>query len=138
FAPIVSNPKLVKEQTQQFVEWDVWYNFRAKTEFSGKYYLTVNGKLVETNPLTFPRYWQSTKVRYYLNDTESEVDEISLVVEDEAGHRSNDTDKYSSIGTLNLKKIRIAIILGSSIGGTITFGVLTYISIRFLKKKKRI
>ncbi|MCE7741914.1 MAG: hypothetical protein GOP50_05605 [Candidatus Heimdallarchaeota archaeon] len=138
FAPIVSEPRLVKEQTHQYVEWDVWYNFRAKTEFSGKYYITVDGTLVETDQITFPRYWQSTNVRYYLNDTDDEIEEISLVVEDEAGHLSNDTDKYSSVGTLNIKKSRIALILGTSIGGAIFLGVLTYISIRFFKKKKRI
>ena len=136
FAPIVSTPNLIHNETHQFVEWDVWYNFRSKTEFTGEYYISVNGKTVETDLITFPRYWQSTKVRYFLDESIEEIEEISLVVADEAGHLSNDTDKYSSIGKLDIEQSQIAIILSSSIGGTVIFGALSYTLYYFIRKKK--
>ena len=135
FAPIVSQPKLTKNGDQDIVEWDVWYNYRAKVDFVGKYYITIDGELVKTDQISLPKYWQSTKVSYEVNPSDNEISEITLIVEDEAGHLSNDTDKYSSIGTLNLKSIKIAIILNAIFGGTIILVILLSITLRYLKKK---
>ncbi len=135
FAPIVSQPQIIKDEIQDYIEWDVWYNFRAKTEFTGKYYITIDGQLVESEQITFPRFWQPTKIRYSLENIDEDAQEITLVVEDEAGHLSNDTDKYNSIGTLSLQQSKIGLIIGLSVGGTTFLALITYVVLRISKKK---
>ena len=118
FAPIVSEPKLTDLGTNgSLVEWDVWYNFRSKTTFQGRYYISVNDELVETGNIDFPKYWQPKHISYQINETDSDIEQISLVVEDEGGHFSNESDRYSSTGKLVFNfDSKLGLILGLTIG----------------------
>ncbi|MCE7741913.1 MAG: hypothetical protein GOP50_05600 [Candidatus Heimdallarchaeota archaeon] len=106
FAPIVSEPVFIDEGGGSgYLLWDVWYNFRAKTEFEGMYYINVDGVDVVTDQIVFPKYWQSEKIKYYTDLANVQSQDISLIVEDEAGHRSNVSESYSPIGSIDMKII---------------------------------
>ncbi len=106
FSPIVSEPVFIDEGGGSgYLEWSVWYNFRAKTEFIGNYFISVDGDTVEEELITFPKYWQSEKIRYYTDYDSIQNHDIVLVVEDEAGHKSNESDRYSPIGFISISLI---------------------------------
>ncbi len=141
FAPIVSIPIFVElGPNDSYVEWDIWYNFRSRTEFIGNYYITLDGETVEYDTLTFPRFWQPIKIKYFIDISELELHEIALVVSDEAGHLSNETDLYSSSGSLYLKPLnKRSLIIGLSVSAaaisTIGIGVLVWF--RYSSKLKK-
>ncbi|OLS30295.1 MAG: hypothetical protein HeimAB125_19650 [Candidatus Heimdallarchaeota archaeon AB_125] len=117
FAPIVSTPRFIEEVNSSYLEWDVWYNFRSKTNFTGSYFIDIDGVTVETGQLDFPRYWQSTQVQYEVDEITAGTHNISLIVADEAGHLSNESDRFSSTGTFTFKGIaKKSLKLGLSIG----------------------
>jgi len=139
FAPIVSIPELYDlGDNGSLVEWDVWYNFRSKTVFEGEYFISIDDEVVETGILEFPKYWLPTTISYHLNDSFSGDHDITLVVSDEGGHLSNETDRYSSTGKLSFKTTpRIALILGLSLGlGIPTLsGIIAIVWIKLFSKK---
>ncbi len=142
FAPIVSNPELIDlGDNGSLVEWDVYYNFRSKTKFQGEYFISIDNNVVETGLIDFPKYWLPTQISLYLNESFSGDHEVSLVVSDEGGHLSNESDRYSSTGSLVFKtSSNLGLILGLSIGiGTSSIvGISTFIWIRYFPKKPKI
>ncbi|MCE7740812.1 MAG: hypothetical protein GOP50_00005, partial [Candidatus Heimdallarchaeota archaeon] len=140
FEPIVSEPTYYSlGENDGYLEWDVWYNFRTRTEFEGRYYISLDNSLVENGTIEFPRFWKSTKVRYNISPTDYAENEVSLIVSDEAGHLSNETDRYEPIGSLSSENVKI---IGISIIG-VAAGVLVallsfavYVVWRKLIKKK--
>lgn len=132
FAPIVSDPVFVDlGSNDSYIEWDVWYNFNSRTRFTGTYYISVDGETVESDSITFPRFWQSTQMKYFVDISDVEQHEISLVVSDEAGHLSNETALYSSTGLLSVKPLnnRALIISLSVTAGSVvllSFGVIIW------------
>ncbi len=137
FAPIVSTPRFIEEVNASYLEWDVWYNFRSKTKFDGTYYVDIDGVAVETGQIEFPLFWQSTQVQYLVDELTAGSHNISLIVSDEAGHLSNESDRYSSTGSIIITKlIGKSLIFGLSIGipSSVLFIALTILFI-FLKKK---
>ncbi|MCE7741911.1 MAG: hypothetical protein GOP50_05590 [Candidatus Heimdallarchaeota archaeon] len=139
FAPIVSTPTFHNlGVNDSYLEWDVWYNFRSKTFFEGEFYISKDDELVESGAIEFPRYWQNTTVRYNISETELGEHEVSLVVSDEAGHLSNDTDRYSSTGSISyrtLRKTGLVIGLSVGLGVSILAGVIVLVWFKFVKKK---
>ena len=136
FAPIVSTPRFIEDINSSYLEWDIWYNFRSKTNFNGTYYITVDNVTVDTGQIEFPLFWQSTQIQYVVDEITAGNHIISLVVADEAGHLSNESDRYSSSGIIYFKNIKNrALKLGLSIGipsSVILVGAITLI---ILKKK---
>ena len=139
FEPIVSEPSYHNlGENDSFLEWDVWYNFRTRTEFQGQYFISVNDTLVENGTIKFPKYWEGTKVRYNISPTDYVENEVSLVVSDEAGHLSNETDRYEPLGKISPVKVKpIGLILGLSIGlGVPVLSVMiVFVWLRFVLKK---
>ena len=136
FTPIVSMPKLVDEGDDTgYVEWDVWYNFRSKTQFAGNYYVTIDNQTVDTGEIVFPRYWKSTQHRYYLDALPEGELNISLVVSDEGGHLSNDSEIFNSQGPVSLNKnFGRNMTIGFTLGGSTILSIIV-IWMRFVKKK---
>jgi len=139
FAPTVSEPRFIAlGENDSFLEWDIWYNYRSKTEFVGEYFLMVDDVQVATGPVVYPRFWDPTQITYNISLEELDDHEIELIVSDEAGHLSNETDRFNPIGVISpVPSIRFKVILGLSIG----LGVPTLASIlfaiwwRLIKKK---
>ncbi|TFG08536.1 hypothetical protein EU534_02730, partial [Candidatus Heimdallarchaeota archaeon] len=138
FAPIVSEPRLIDLGTNgSLVEWDVWYNFRSKTVFKGLYFITVDGDLVETGTIDFPKYWKPATKSFHLNESYSDIEEIALIVADEGGHLSNDSDIYSSTGRLLFKsESGLALVLGLSLGLGTSILTITVILTRLILNRK--
>jgi hypothetical protein len=145
FAPIVSNPRFIEDVNASYLEWDVWYNFRSKTEFNGTYYINVDGVTVETGQIEFPRYWQSTLIQYEIDEITAASHNISLVVADEAGHLSNESDRFSSSGVFTFHKVadtslKLGLIIGIPTSSVVAASVILVLFLRkkgFLKKKKK-
>ncbi|MCE7741907.1 MAG: hypothetical protein GOP50_05570 [Candidatus Heimdallarchaeota archaeon] len=118
FEPIVSEPTYYSlGENDSYLEWDVRYNFRAKTEFEGQYFISLDNSLVENGTIELPRFWKSTKVRHNISPTDYAEHKVSLVISDEAGHLSNETDRYEPIGTISHESVgRIGLVLGLSLG----------------------
>ena len=138
-SPVVSAPIFVDEgEGSGYLEWNVWYNYRSKTEFTGKYHIMVDNEEVELGPVVFPKYWQSIQLRYNITSVYLEAHEFSLIVEDEGGHLSNITDRFSPIGSLSYESItKSGLILGLSLGLGIPFlaAIITIIWRKIIKKK---
>ncbi len=118
-SPITSTPTLINSEIGEYFEWNIWYNFRSKTNFSGRYYIYVNEQLRENKSIVFPKYWLNTTVNYLLNDTAPGRYTITIVVEDEGGHLSTDSEFYNGIGTIEFKiKSNVGLILGITLGST--------------------
>ena len=138
FEPIVSEPTFHNlGENDSYVEWDVWYNYRSRTEFQGQYFITIDDNLTENGTIELQRFWQSTNVRLNISPTSYLEHEVSLVISDEAGHLSNETDRYEPIGALspeNTGRIGIPIIFT---GGLLipTLGVGAYVICRKHNKK---
>ncbi len=139
FSPIVSTPTFHDYGVNDsYLEWDVWYNFRSKTIFQGEYFITIDDELVESGNMNFPRYWQDSKIRYNISETELGEHEIVLVVADEGGHLSNETDLYSSTGSISFRVVRrTGLVIGLSVGlgVPIFIGTTIFIWFRFFAKK---
>ena len=134
FAPIVSKPRLVDEgDGTGYLEWDVWYNFRSKTKFVGHYYITINNQTLEDGEIEFPYFWQATQVRYYMDELPGGEHDISLVVSDEGGHLSNESEISNYPGSINLN--RRGLILGLSIGGGSSSLFTIVIYLKYFRKK---
>jgi hypothetical protein len=140
FAPIVSPPNLIDlGDNGSLVSWDVWYNFRSKTSFEGEYFVVIDDEVVEKGEINFLKYWKPVEITYHLKETYSDLQEISLVVSDEGGHLSNETDRYTSIGSLSFKKdTRTSLIIGLSVGLVLPIIVASVITLwlRFSPKKR--
>ena len=136
FAPIVSEPRITDYGTNgSLVEWDIWYNFRSKTHFQGEYFITIDDELVETATIDFPKYWKPTTKSFHLDESYKDIQEISLVVADEGGHLSNESDLYSSTGKLSFKSYpSLALILGLSIGLPVITGIAVIIILEVTNK----
>ncbi len=94
FTPIVSEPRVIESENSTLFEWDVWYNFKSKTSFTGKYHVYLDNQLVTSNDIVFPKYWQSMQIQYNLTDLTPGRHEIKLVVEDDWGHRSDESEFF--------------------------------------------
>jgi hypothetical protein len=116
FSPIVSETKFINEgDGTGYFEWEVWYNFRSKTQFIGHYYITIGNQTVEDGEIEFPLYWQSIKKRYYVEEIPEGNVDITLAVADEKGHLSNETEFFKS--PEQPKLIRRGMIIGLTLGG---------------------
>ncbi len=134
FAPVVSSPILVDEGNGTiYFEWEVWYNFRSKTNFVGQYYITLENQTVQEGDIEFPRFWQPIKVRYYLDEPPEGEINISLAVSDEEGHLSNESAFINDPDSTNLFKRNL--IIGLSTGGFTLGVVVVAIWIKYVKKK---
>ena len=139
FAPIVSDPRFIDTINSTYLEWDIWYNFRSKTEFTGTYYINIDEVTVETGQIVFPRFWQSLQIQYSVDEITAGTHNISLIVSDEAGHLSNESERFSSTGSLIFKDIKNkALVLGLSLGisGFILVSGGIFVWFKVLKKKQ--
>ncbi|MHA1446431.1 MAG: aryl-sulfate sulfotransferase [Candidatus Heimdallarchaeaceae archaeon] len=138
FSPITSAPIFVDLEDNQYFEWNVWYNFRSKTNFTGEYFIYLDNQLVENKNITFPKYWEPLKVKYYLGEITDGLHQISIVVADEGGHLSIDSEFYENIGSIKFRiGQKIELILGLSLGiGVPVLFVSFFIWVKYLRKKK--
>lgn len=137
FTPFVSNPKVTEEGDSIGFDWKIWYNFNAKTEFSGEYYIYLDNRLLLQDNLTFPKYWQPTQVNCTLKDLEPGNHMISIIVKDEDNHFSNESEFYNGEYLFKVKQSE-ALILGISLGIGIPVLIVTIIiSWKFLVKLKK-
>lgn len=133
FTPIVSDPVFIDEgEGSGYLEWDVWYNFRAKTDFVGKYYINLDGTDIETGQFTYKKYWQQEKFQYYTDLETIQNHDISLIAEDEAGHKSNESEIYSPINSI---QIEIGDLSGFDL---IIIPTLSAVVGYYIKKRKRV
>jgi hypothetical protein len=139
FAPVVSDPQFIETINSTYLEWDIWYNFKSKTDFTGTYYINIDEVTVETGQIILPRFWQSVQIQYSVDEITAGTHNISLIVSDEAGHLSNESEKFSSTGSLIFKDINNkALVLGLSLGisGFILASGGIFVWFKFLKKKQ--
>ena len=89
------------------IEWDVWYNFRSKTQQYGSYIIRIDYLDIEKGEISFPRFWKPTTIKYYFDTYSPGEYSIELVVFDESYHPSNSTKFYDSHEkiTIYVKKI---------------------------------
>ncbi len=140
FAPIVSEPQFIEEVNSTYLEWDFWYNFRSKTNFNGTYYINIDDVTVETGQIVFPWFWQSAQIQYSVDEITAGSHNITLVVADEAGHLSNESERFSSTGSiifnnLNKKALKIGLSVGIP-SSAVLIGVAVLVF--YLRKKKKI
>ncbi len=137
FSPITSAPVYIEFENNQCFEWDIWYNFRSKTNFTGEYSIYLDNEMVENKNITFPKFWKSTQAQYYLGDISPGEHQISIVVADEGGHLSNDSVFYNNIGSINFKVDRnIKLILGLSLGLGVPVSVaLVFTWLKYFRKR---
>ncbi len=139
FAPFVSKPRIQSmSETERLVEWDIWYNFRSKTEFDGSYKIILDNKIKKEEEITFPKYWKPLTVSYVLEDLSIGEHTVEIVVMDESGHLSNETefDDSSDILTFNVFLSK-GLVVGLSVGGSVIFvATLTLIWFKIIKKKR--
>ena len=114
-APFVSPPSLFEIRENTYFAWDVRYNFNANTRFEGKYFILLDDQLMELGNISFKKYWQSNQVQYNLGDIDPGEHEISLIVQDEVGHLSNETKFYDGTAVFNVHE-KILIGVGISLG----------------------
>ncbi len=101
FTPIVSTPQFYQLESENgYAEWDVWYNFKSKNNFSGEYFIYVDNQLKENGDIVFQRYWRKSSIQYYLNDLPEGEHNITLVVADEGGHLSNENNIDNYAGSI--------------------------------------
>ena len=135
FTPIVANPTLTTTNNISHFEWDVWYNYKAKTDFDGEYYIYIDGLLVESGEIIFPKYWQSTKIEYTAEGLNNGRHEISLIVWDGQGHFSNESLFYTGVFEFRIGQ-NLALILGVSLGAGIPIIATSTIFVRKLMLKR--
>ena len=136
FTPIVSPPKYVIEGNESQFKWNVWNNFKSRTTFNGEYYIILDGQLVESGNITFPRYWQSTDVEYAIEGLSLGKHEISLIVQDEGGHFSNESEFYNG-GFIFKIELSLGAIIGISLGVGALVSTAAIILRRMYLRKKR-
>ncbi len=137
FSPITSAPILNDLGNNQYFEWDLWYNFRSKTNFTGEYFIYLDNQMVDNKNITFPKFWKSINVKYYTGEITPGEHQISIVVADEGGHLSNDSAFYNNIGTIHYEVNRnIKLILGLSLGIGVPVSVaLVFTWLKYFRKR---
>ncbi|GAH35703.1 unnamed protein product, partial [marine sediment metagenome] len=105
--------------------------------FTGEYFIYLDNQLVENKNITFPKYWEPLKVKYYLEEITDGLHQISIVVADEGGHLSIDSEFYENIGSIKFRiGQKIELILGLSLGiGVPVLFVAFFIWVKYLRKK---
>jgi len=139
FAPFVSEPRIQNiSKTEKLVEWDIWYNFRSKTEFDGSYKIIIDNEIKKEEEITFPKYWKPLTVSCVLEGLSVGEHTVEIVVMDEAGHLSNETEFNNSIGTLTFNVFMPkGFVICLSVGGSIVLvAILTIIWIKIFRRKR--
>jgi hypothetical protein len=137
FAPFTSEARLVKTDLNPYFEWDIWYNFRSKTNFTGEYFIYLDDQLVDSKTIIFPKYWQHLTVEYTLPELTEGRHEISIVVADEAGHLSTDSRFYDGMGSTKFSlQLNLKLVLGMSLGiGVPVISVSIFVWLKYIKKR---
>lgn len=84
------------------VDWDTWYNYRTKSETQGAYDLFLNGTLIDSGIHCFQKYWRNSTFSVDLGILPKGDYNLTLVLQDEAGHKSMDT-VYVEVSNFYLK-----------------------------------
>ncbi len=136
FAPFTSESRLVNPKSNAYFEWDIWYNFRSKTNFTGEYFIYLDDQLVESDTIIFPKYWHPKTIRYILPEVVDGKHKISIVVADEGGHLSLDSDFYDGEGTTTFRlKLKLELVFGLSLGiGVPVISASVFVWLKFFKK----
>ncbi|MHA1200007.1 MAG: aryl-sulfate sulfotransferase [Candidatus Heimdallarchaeaceae archaeon] len=130
FSPIVSQPIITEEKEKISFEWQIWYNFKSKTNFTGKYYLYLDNQKISTGNILFPKYWAPKQLNYSLDVLELGQHTISLIVEDEGGHLSNESAFYPGVCVFEIGEI-------TSVNLNIDRGIILPLIITFMLLKKQ-
>ncbi|MCE7741910.1 MAG: hypothetical protein GOP50_05585 [Candidatus Heimdallarchaeota archaeon] len=134
FSPYVSEPILLDLGVNgSFLEWNVWYNFRSKTEFTGKYYISIDDEIVENNTIVFPRLWKPTTISLNVTNYIIGDHEFSLAVADESNHFSNDTEVYKSFSNISVTIFNES---GFDIKQLITYPVIAVFLMLIIRKRR--
>jgi hypothetical protein len=137
-SPIVSTIGYESTENGHYFKWDLWYNFRSKTNFTGRYYIYLDNQLQENKSVVFPKYWLSTEVEYFIEELEPGKHTVTIAVEDEGGHLSTDSLFYDVDGTFEIRiGSSLGLILGTSIGSGILIATVTTIFFSKLSKHKK-
>ena len=139
FAPFVSEPRIQNiSNTEKLLEWDIWYNFRSKTEFNGSYKIIIDNEIKKEEEITFPKYWKPLTVNYGSEKLTAGEHTIEIVVMDEAGHLSNETEFNNSTGTLTFNVFMPkGFVIGLSVGGSIVLvATLVIIWVKIFRRKR--
>ena len=134
FAPIVSEPTITQTDDTVKFEWNVWHNFKSNTIFRGKYNIYLDDQLLISGNVDCPRYWEPLAVSYSLTDLTEDIHDISIIVEDERGQLSSDSEFYEGSFKFNLQT-DLNTITPLSLG--ISIPILTAVSITFIFYVKR-
>ncbi len=138
FTPIVSAPNMISSVNSSYFEWDVWYNFKSKTSFNGEYYVYLDNQIVKSDNITFPKYWESMQINYTAENLKPGKHEISLIVKDDQGHFSNDSDFYTGGFEFKIKQ-SVGVVIGIGLGVGIPIVATTvFIGRKYIRKRSKI
>ena len=135
FTPIVSAPEFSISGNESQFKWNIWNNFKSRTTFSGEYYIILDNQLMERGNITFPRYWKTAEVEYTIEGLSSGKHEISLIVCDEGGHFSNESEFYTGGFEFRIN-YSLGFILGISFGvGVPVIATASVLGVKNFRKK---
>ncbi|MHA1816041.1 MAG: hypothetical protein ACTSX1_08550, partial [Candidatus Heimdallarchaeaceae archaeon] len=95
---------------------------------------------IKEEKINFPKYWKSLTVNCVLKDLSVGEHTVRIVVMDEAGHLSNETEFEDSMDTITFSVlVSKGLVIGLSVGGSfILIATLILIWFKIIKKKRMI
>ncbi|MHA2143221.1 MAG: aryl-sulfate sulfotransferase [Candidatus Thorarchaeota archaeon] len=73
------------------VSWNARYNVRSTMRQPGFYTVYVNNIPVQSGPFFYDQFWRPTLLTFNLGVVQKGIHNVTLVVQDESGHSTNDT-----------------------------------------------
>ncbi|MHA2313242.1 MAG: hypothetical protein ACXADF_17280, partial [Candidatus Thorarchaeota archaeon] len=73
------------------VSWNAWYNVRSTMRQPGSYVVYVNAIPVQSGPFFYDQFWKPTPLGFDLGLLSKGNHNVTLEVQDESGHSTNDT-----------------------------------------------
>ena len=100
--------------------------------------IILDNEIKKEEEITFPKYWKPLTVSFVLEDLSVGEHTVEIVVTDEAGHLSNETEFDDSSDSLTFSVlINKGLVIGLSVGGSAIFVVtLTLIWFKIIKKTR--
>ena len=100
--------------------------------------IILDNEIKKEEEITFPKYWKPLTVSFVLEDLSVGKHTVEIVVTDEAGHLSNETEFDDSSDSLTFSVlINKGLVIGLSVGGSAIFVVtLTLIWFKIIKKTR--
>ncbi|MCE7747156.1 MAG: hypothetical protein GPJ51_02085 [Candidatus Heimdallarchaeota archaeon] len=93
FTPLIEDVGNIEsnsiEETE--IQWDIWSNFRSRTEELCHYRLYLNGTLFKEATQFFSSFWRKTSLEANLGILSSGVYNLTLIIENDSNHSAKST-----------------------------------------------